>query len=126
MDSFYLIVACVAILLLILLLTIIGMMMSKQNKLDVYPPYQSQCPDYWGIRDSGLCVANNSTSPNGLPANYKQDDSKEKVRLNKIIVTSSGGTYYFDFSGNTLCDNKTWANSRNIEWDGVSNSATCP
>jgi hypothetical protein len=127
MDSFYLIVACIAIILLILLLTVIGIMMSNQNKLDAYPPYHSQCPDYWGVNSNGTCsTMPDSSGLNTLPNGYNQDDAKEKARLKKIKVTASGSTLLFDFSGNKLCDNKEWANSRNIEWDGVSNSATCP
>ena len=123
MDSFYIIVACVAIVLLILLLTVIGLMMSNQNKIDVYPPNKSQCPDYWIVNDDGRCIANDNTKVNGIT--YNMNDNIEKSLLKKIKVEKYGNQYYFDFSGNTVCDNKKWANDHSIQWDGYSNAATC-
>ena len=42
----------------------------------------------------------------------------------------SGGivTQYIDFSNNAwsgVCDKKTWANTNNIVWDGISNYNNC-
>jgi len=133
MDSFYIIVACVAIVLLILLLTVIGLMMKNQNRIDVYPPNQSICPDYWEVDSKGLCIANINTSAipviNGLPSGYnfeKTLTTNEKKLLNKAIVTEDGQrNLVFDFTKNTVCDNKNWSNAYGIQWDGYSNAATC-
>lgn len=126
MDQFYLIVSVVAIVLLILLLTVIGIMMSNQNVVDVYPPYQSQCPDYWTPNSDGKCSQNPSL--NKLNS-YDPQSAAEKVIQNKIKVTTTGSgsdaTFLFDFSENKRCDNKSWANTHGIEWDGVSNAANC-
>ena len=130
MDSFYIIVACVAIVLLILLLTVIGLMMKNQNRIDVYPPNQSQCPDYWLVNNDGKCVANiqnsNNNVINALPLNYNPTNSLERALLKNIKVTGSvNSSLQFDFSGNTICENKAWANGRSIQWDGISNAVTC-
>ena len=123
MDSFYIIVACVAIVLLILVLTVIGLMMKNQNRIDVYPPHQSKCPDYWSIDSDGLCIANISPIVNGL-SSYNINDNTKRI-LKNATVTNSGGTYRFDFTKNSVCDNKAWANNYNIQWDGYSNAVTC-
>ena len=131
MDSFYIIVACVAIVLLILLLTVIGLMMSNQNRIDVYPPNKSICPDYWKVNSDGKCIANIQGSvpgTNGLPSSYNGNlgiARRDKSLKNIKIELDGSGLLIYDFSGNTVCDNKKWANNNNIEWDGYSNAVTC-
>ena len=115
MDIFYIVVLSIAIILLILLLTVVGLMMKNKNRIDVYPPFQSQCPDYWGVNTDGTC--NPNTTINRLPNSYNPKPSD----LKKIRIDIPGGNVH-DFSGNSLCDNKKWATQYSIEWDGVSNS----
>jgi HJR/Mrr/RecB family endonuclease len=119
MDMFYIVVSSIAIIILILILTVIGLMMKNQNHMDVYPPFQSPCPDYWAVNQDGTC---SQSSINRLPATYNKTVAVYNNALNKIVVTGDIASYRFDFSGNSLCDNKKWANTYKLEWDGVSNS----
>ena len=130
MDSFYLIISCVAIVLLILLLTVVGLMMKNKNAVDVYPPYQSQCPDYWIPNTDGSCTPNSSINRLSNNATYNPTNVAEVQLLNNIIATNVSGSgnsavWNFDFTGNTICDNKTWALAHSIQWDGVTNSSNC-
>jgi hypothetical protein len=63
--------------------------------------------------------------------------NKESKTLNDNIMSTPGYSYdmsggivtqYIDFNNNEwsgLCDKKTWANTNNIVWDGVSNYNNC-
>jgi len=126
--AFYNTVLFVAITILILLLGFIGMTMYYQPyKANVYPQYLSECPDYWTKNEDGTC-STTIGSVNSVSASYdyKTDSSlrhikvtppcdlQKKYYLNKL-------TYVYDFRKNTWCDNRRWAQTNDIVWDGVSN-----
>jgi len=121
MDIFYIVVSSIAIILLILILTVIGIMMKSQNAITNYPPYQSQCPDYWGVNADGTCQQPASDNRiNNLPTSYRaaSDDTLNKAKTSGPTI----GPYTFDFSKNSICDNMAWTKRWSIQWDGVSNS----
>jgi hypothetical protein len=129
MDIFYIVVLSVAIIFLILILTVVGIMMKQHNRIDVYPPFQSKCPDYWTVNGDGTCTAPSSAigsnSVNALASSYKYTPEDDPTLRPKVIVNSASGaglSKTFDFSVNSLCDSKRWATRNRIEWDGVSNS----
>ena len=127
MDIFYIVVSSVAIIFLILILTVIGLMMKNTNRIDVYPPFQSQCPDYWSVNTTGSCRAPNFGSVNALSAEYiPRNDPTLKPTVIVDSASNPGFAKNYDFSVNSLCDNKRWAKRNNIAWDGVTNSiANC-
>ncbi len=49
MDEFYLYVSIAAVIILILSLAAFGITMYKVKQMDVFPPFQNTCPDYWDI-----------------------------------------------------------------------------
>lgn len=49
MDEFYLYVSIAAVIVLIISLASFGITMYKVKQLDVFPPFQNSCPDYWDI-----------------------------------------------------------------------------
>lgn len=49
MDEFYLYVSIAAVIILIISLASFGVTMYKVKQLDVFPPFQNSCPDYWDI-----------------------------------------------------------------------------
>jgi len=125
MDIFYIVVSSIAIIVLILILTVIGLMMKYQNHVDEYPPYQSQCPDYWVTLPGGNCAQPANGAINALADNYNPlSTSKPDPTLTKNVVIAGGprGPFSYNFSANSVCDNKKWAARNKIEWDGVSNS----
>lgn len=129
MDIFYIVVSSIAIIFLILILTVVGLMMKHHNRVDVYPPFQSQCPDYWSVNADGTCTAPKFGSVNALPSSYTYKSGNglgdDPTLKPNVIVNSASNPNLpknFDFSVNSLCDNKRWASRNKIEWDGVSNS----
>jgi hypothetical protein len=80
MDSFYMIVLSIAIVVLILLLTFVGILMRKARGADIFPPVTNMCPDYWDASSTpGVCILPNTTST----ANYN---------TGSLGVTSAGGS----------------------------------
>ena len=55
MDNFYMIVIIVAIIALIGVLTYVGIVMSKGESTEVYPPHSTTCPDYWELNEDKKC-----------------------------------------------------------------------
>ena len=138
MESFYLIVLGIAIVMLILVLTGIGLLMRTQTASSVYPPMANTCPDGWTIAADGSCNIP-STGPNmgfiiaGTP--YTTG-----VIQNSLIASNKKDGPYTSFSANSfsptdaawssnklsaVCQQKKWANTNNIVWDGISNYNSC-
>jgi|APCry1669189534_1035231.scaffolds.fasta_scaffold39755_2 hypothetical protein len=126
--SFYNIVLFVSIPILILLLAFIGMTMYYQPyHSNVHPQYLSECPDYWVKNDDGTCSVTIG-SINAVKAKY---DYKTDRTIRNIKVTPPSDlerqyypdrlTYVYDFRQNGWCDNRKWAQTNDIVWDGVSN-----
>lgn len=129
MNFFYKIVLYIGIGVLIFTLAFIGVSMYYQNTGVVFPQYISDCPDYWVKRSSGICsVVVGNGSVNALKVGYdpKLDSKVENI---KVFVPSDLDkeynpqrlTYTFDFRNSTWCNNRKWAMTNDIFWDGVTN-----
>lgn len=124
METFYLIVLGIAIVVLILILTFVGLLMQTGKKNLVYPPIANTCPDGWDI-DGSYCVIPATGSPN-MNGKSQLDLSGTfhagvvtgaRFDPNAAGWTSSGKT--------AICAQKAWATKNNILWDGVSNYNSC-
>jgi hypothetical protein len=99
----------------------------RPNIVNVHPQYLSGCPDYWTKNDDGTCSMTIG-SVNTLPATY---DYTTDRKIGNIKVTrpcelkkeyyKDRLTYVYDFRKNSWCDNRKWAQTNGIFWDGVSN-----
>lgn len=134
MDTFYVAVVGIALVVLILILTIIGIMMNdKTSNVAVYPPLQSTCPDYWTVDTNGNCIVSSVnignvsadklklTKRNGgiLPNNYSSTiDSTGAINFNDPGFASS-------YKLSQTCALRQWSLNNNIEWDGISNYNGC-
>jgi hypothetical protein len=126
MDIFYVIVPSIAIILLILMLTYIGIKMTH-NKVatasNAYPPQKSSCPDYWQVNQTnGYCmVPGNGKKNKGTLTNYAgvkgYDGATNSVNFTNAAWATSGGSI--------TCGIKSWCDTNNIAWDGVSNYNAC-
>lgn len=124
METFYLIVIGIAIVVLILILTFVGLLMQTGKKNVVYPPIANTCPDGWAI-DGSYCEIPVTGSPNM--------NGKSRSTLSGTFPSGVVNGTKFDpnhagwmSSGKTaICEQKKWANKNNILWDGVSNYNSC-
>ena len=125
MDIFYIIVLSVAIVLLILLLTYIGIKMAN-NKMatdgNAYPPQFATCPDYWQVNGDGTCTIPTSGSRNYGSINSNSPSPYGYNSSTKSIDFKHSG---WAATGTSVCNQKMWANSNNVTWDGISNFNGC-
>jgi len=119
MDSFYIIVSLIAIVILIICLIIIGIMLQKNQKTDVFPPKATTCPDGWIINGNTCAMGNANVGDENLSA-YKIDP-----KGNNIIYTVDSLNNFTFLESAVLCDRQKWANNHGIKWDGVTNYTKC-
>lgn len=117
MDSFYLIVVALAVVLLILCLTGVGILMGYQDANLAFPPSASTCPDGWSSIGSECTV----------PTKYQNSTTYKEMlgyKAAKAGTSSNAGTIDFTKWPDT-CSKKKWANMYNIDWDGITNYNKC-
>ena len=108
MDSYYLTVGVIAIVILISILTYLGIKMSSMSSEVPWPPATGDCPDYWNFDTSGNnCVAS----------------TKNIGSLSKGYSFSPTTISYNGMTSN--CSLKKWANENSVIWDGISNYNQC-
>lgn len=98
---------------LLLFLFVIGILIYSSNSKTIsYPPYVSDCPDYW----------------------YESFDKETNIGskcYNVKHLGSSDCQEYMDFStsdwtgSDSLCKKQTWANNCKVTWDGITNINHC-
>jgi hypothetical protein len=137
MESFYIIVLTFAVIAFIIVLTVIGLLMRKGKETStIYPPLSNTCPDFWKIASDGKTCTIPLKGQSNVGNLYNTEGT---VQLQK---TNSSASYYTPgLSGNStvdfadiawsslgkasVCAQNSWANSLNIQWDGVSNYNSC-
>jgi hypothetical protein len=124
MNSFQVIVLSIAVVVLVLVLTFVGVIMSKQNNSQVYPPTMNDCPDYWEVRADGSgCNVPIQGKANSGPSTFTPDT---KALLKDTKLASGQYINFKDNAWANVCTKKCWAANNNIYWDGVSNyNGTC-
>lgn len=134
MDSFQITVLVVVAALLILIFATIGILTMYAESNKVYPPMANTCPDYWTVNDDGTCAIPdiNSTNPNrGNLGSSSISDDRTQTGSYVPGYSSSDGKIDFSHSdwaalGKTaICAKKSWVNTNDISWDGVSNYNSC-
>jgi hypothetical protein len=142
-DTFYIVVGTIAVLLLIGILAFLGVAMNKQYVSRPFPERTIQkCPDYWQPDGSGKCVIPTSGAgmnnvgdltgvaltttktgqynvlyTPGLSSNKKSIDfnSEDWKKYNTMVGANL----------NTLCQKQQWLNDHKVVWDGISNNNVC-
>ena len=85
------------------------------SKTQNFPPYVSQCPDYWKYDSNAKkCYADGLNLGNDTKVKEINLTSYNFNKLNKNSLSSF------------KCFKKEWANRNNIQWSGISNyNADC-
>jgi hypothetical protein len=138
MDYFYLVTLIVAGILLILGLTYVGIRLGQQYSKGiedaVFPPVSKTCPDRWGSEkdeatEKVLCKiplatdTNSGVSPDGT-FDYKAIDKTHGFNVNRDVIDFNDEKWAKTGVSNT-CALKKWANTYNIQWDGITNYNGC-
>ena len=152
MDSFYNIVLIVAVILFILVLTYIGILLAEKKLTGEvaanYPPVQNSCPDNWEAKihvdendvEKTYCKVPTDSMKNIGTILDKSKTSSDKNNAETTIgynasLFSDGDNVepVIDFEshlwltqGKTAdCAKKAWADTYDIQWDGISNYNQC-
>jgi hypothetical protein len=103
MEDFYFYTCVVALIILLLMLTMVGITISYGNKIKIFPPTQSSCPDYWaaGKEDdiSGNMIKTGTTAENycKVPKSIETNSGNSEFLTNNVptdwdaIKTGIGG-----------------------------------
>ena len=113
--EFQKLVLILAIILLLVILVVIGVMLSKSNAGENWPPVVGECPDYW-IDMSGNgegCFNSNSLGRCNLPGNQ-----------NKLNTMNFNQSPFIGNDGN--CSKYRWATSCGVTWDGITSGVKIP
>lgn len=125
METFYLIVLSIAFLFYIFIITSFGIMMTKGSSETVFPPTKNTCPDYWTVNTQGdvnYCKINSGRVNAG---NLPTDLTNEPGYSSNGFNFAASGLLPSNPTATGMCAMKTWANQKNISWDGVSNFNGC-
>ena len=139
MEKFHIIVLSIATVALILILIFVGILLSKGDTNEAYPPSYGVCPDYWEIKTDEATNKSKCIIPNiqktklNIGNMYDENTNTLKSEITKTPGYSnemSDGevVQYIDFSNSGWkgeCDKKKWANENGIVWDGISNYNSC-
>ena len=103
------IVLFILVVFIVLTIGAIRLFGSTPPSIQRYPPWLSQCPDYWTNNGDGTCTYNAAT-PNGKPTCSNGDDKNlHYTQTTKVPVNK--------YSWKDLCN---WCGNCQIYWEGVS------
>jgi len=127
METFYLIVLSVAIILLIIILAYIGVYGMNEKSKSAFPPVKYDCPDYWQKNEDGECVIPTSGPNMGA---FNGGDTTPANKSDIPGINSNDDAINFEHagwsaSGSSRCSQKKWAIDNSIVWDTVSNYNQC-
>ena len=139
MEKFHIIVLSIATVALILILIFVGILLSKGNTNEAYPPSYGICPDYWEVDTDETTNTSKCIIPNiqTTKLNIGNMYDESTMTLKDAITYTPGYSYdisnnvvtqYIDFSDSKwtgVCDKRKWANENGIVWDGISNYNSC-
>jgi hypothetical protein len=135
-DSFYLIVLSIAVIILIIALGFMGWMLSHQKDDIKFPGITTTCPEFWTIDTDGKsCIQpNNFNKGTAAPASGKgifESYKKTGTTTWEKMPGWTSGTK-FDSTASTwgsgneaICNKKKWSNDNKINWDTVTNVNFC-
>lgn len=128
MDYFYTVVIVIAVILLILCLIAVGIALQNQGKNEVFPKYQTPCPDGWAVDASGCILNSINVGTYDFSFNNPTYDSTVWDNSNNVPNLSGRHQHIIKEDGThaaSVCEKKAWANRNGIIWDGVSNYNQC-
>ena len=100
-------VISVLMLIMIIILAAVAYGETAKNMKDVeFPPYVSNCPDFWEETDGGVCK---NTYNLGVP-----------VAADDVTISTMN---WNGLSGD--CNKYRWANNKGLTWDGITNMDKC-
>ncbi len=112
------------ILSVVLCLGIIAYMMISSKSKEIFPATISDCPDYYDINSSGVCIASTNVWDN-----TKLTTACSSINFKKGSYRTLGGKpVKYNTPGKTansgICAKKLKSKSCGITWDGITNNTS--
>jgi len=124
MELFHFIVISVAVVILIVLLTYIGIIMASNQSDMSYPPINNSCPDKWEVDNDGNCkISEKGSNLGSYSASIANSTNTPGLITGKNLINPNDPAWAA--GKGSICSKKDWANSYNIQWDGVTNYNSC-
>lgn len=112
MDDFQKFILFAAIIILIIVLIFIGIALTYSTSSSTWPPMTPECPDYWTMDASAICV--NVKDLGTCPPQSGQ----KHLTMNFNIPAFTGS--------NEMCAKYTWAKNCKVSWDGITYGVNNP
>lgn len=105
--SFQKIVLMIASVLLVIVLITFGIAFHDNKDNKKFPPVQSQCPDFWEVKQGkdGITLCENVKE-------LGKSNCQREMNFNVMPFIGQSGP----------CNKRKWANSCEITWDGITNA----
>lgn len=100
------VVVSVFAILLVIILVAYAIMLYNASSMDIYPPVQATCPDWWISKkqdNKEVCVNDQNLGSNTCKNTIEPDQEEWK-------------------GVDHICKKKKWAESCDLTWDGITNS----
>jgi hypothetical protein len=124
MELFHFIVISIAAIILIVLLAYIGILMASNKSALVYPPISNSCPDKWKVDADGNCIIpQNGNNLGSYSASIANTTNTPGLISGSNLINPNDPAW--SAGKGSICTKKGWANSYNIQWDGVTNYNSC-
>ena len=107
------------ILSVVLLLGLVAYMISSSKNVQIFPATINECPDYYDLNSSNVCVANtNVWNTSSMSAGCSSINFKSGQKWSTGVSYNTPGTG----KSSGICAKKQKANSCKISWDGITNN----
>ena len=114
------------ILSVVLLLGIVGYIMYTSKNVQIFPATINDCPDYYDINSTNMCVANANVW-NTTDQQFIENKCKEIDFVNGTYTSGSTSIKY-NTAGKSassgICGKKSMAKLCKISWDGITNDTS--
>ena len=114
-------VLTVAIIVFILLLIFIGSVLYQNKYGSAFPPFVSNCPDYWLDMEKTVTNVNSDDSDNSK-SNIKCYNVKNLGNASCDKVMDFTTDFWQGSTGD--CRKYKWAKGCDLTWDGITNNTT--
>lgn len=135
METFYIIVPTIAVVILIIVLTYLGIKIKNAKATSTsFPPIYNTCPDYWTVDATGNCVVPTSATAKNIGSFGNTVSGTVTIPSGSTPGYSNGAINFFNSDGSSSwsingmspqCAMKYWSNQNGIVWDGISNYNGC-
>ena len=125
MNEFNIMVLNVAVIVFIIALIVVGYILYFTSKNSTFPPYDTQCPTYYRLDETGkICEYDKTYEGTSYPAlaqsGSNNTTNNQGLECSKVPIATFNQSGFS--SDEVLCAKNRWAHKCGVYWDGVTNN----